>query len=41
MAHFNLQEIREGIHVLFSAHGVPESYIFAGDPYKVYYYTIF
>lgn len=23
-----------GVHVLFSAHGVPESYVTAGDPYK-------
>ena len=23
----------DGLHVLFSAHGVPESYIAAGDPY--------
>jgi protoporphyrin/coproporphyrin ferrochelatase len=25
----------QGIHVLFSAHGVPKSYIEAGDPYQV------
>ena len=25
---------REGVHVLFSAHGVPSSYIEAGDPYQ-------
>jgi protoheme ferro-lyase len=24
----------KGLHVLFSAHGVPESYIEAGDPYQ-------
>lgn len=39
---FTLEEIKEGTsdkqpipkHVLFSAHGVPASYIEAGDPYK-------
>uniref|UniRef100_A0A0G4FR07 Ferrochelatase n=1 Tax=Chromera velia CCMP2878 TaxID=1169474 RepID=A0A0G4FR07_9ALVE len=25
---------KEGVHVLFTAHGVPESYIEEGDPYK-------
>lgn len=28
------QRAKEPIHILFSAHGVPESYIQAGDPYK-------
>lgn len=27
-------EAKEGIHVLYSAHGVPQSYIAAGDPYQ-------
>ena len=31
---YSAQEMQEGLHVLFSAHGVPESYIAAGDPYK-------
>lgn len=26
--------VEQGIHVLFSAHGVPQSYIEAGDPYQ-------
>ena len=26
--------MKEGLHVLFSAHGVPQSYIEAGDPYQ-------
>ena len=30
---FSLSEMTDGLHVLFSAHGVPESYIAAGDPY--------
>lgn len=43
MAQLVLDEIKQytesevmdkGLHVLFSAHGVPESYILAGDPYK-------
>ncbi|CEM38978.1 unnamed protein product [Vitrella brassicaformis CCMP3155] len=31
---FTADERREGIHVLFSAHGVPKSYIQNGDPYQ-------
>ncbi|CAM9757452.1 unnamed protein product, partial [Choristocarpus tenellus] len=31
---FTHQQMEEGIQVLFSAHGVPKSYIEAGDPYK-------
>eukprot|EP01035_Chromulina_nebulosa_P008001 gene8001-10822_t len=31
---FSIEEMREGVHVLFSAHGVPQSYIEAGDPYQ-------
>ena len=31
---YNTNEIEQGLHILFSAHGVPESYIIAGDPYK-------
>lgn len=27
-------ERNEGVHILFSAHGVPQSYIEAGDPYQ-------
>lgn len=34
LAKFNAEQMQEGVHVLFSAHGVPESYIVAGDPYK-------
>jgi Ferrochelatase len=30
---FSLAEMTDGLHILFSAHGVPESYIAAGDPY--------
>lgn len=32
--HFSLSNMQDGLHVLYSAHGVPESYIAAGDPYK-------
>lgn len=28
------EEFKQGLHVLFSAHGVPQSYIEAGDPYQ-------
>jgi ferrochelatase len=28
------EEFQEGMHILFSAHGVPQSYIQAGDPYQ-------
>lgn len=28
------EELLNGVHVLFSAHGVPQSYIAAGDPYQ-------
>jgi ferrochelatase len=28
------KEVHEGLHILFSAHGVPQSYIQAGDPYQ-------
>lgn len=31
---YTVEEKKEGIHVLFSAHGVPKSYIDIGDPYK-------
>lgn len=31
---YSTAEMAEGLHVLYSAHGVPESYIEAGDPYK-------
>ncbi len=31
---FSEDQMRQGLHVLFSAHGVPVSYIEAGDPYK-------
>jgi len=31
---FSRAEMQEGVHVLFSAHGVPQSYIQAGDPYQ-------
>ena len=27
-------DLSAGVHVLFSAHGVPQSYIEAGDPYQ-------
>ncbi|RYH16377.1 ferrochelatase, partial [archaeon] len=33
IASYSLAQAQEGIHVLFSAHGVPQSYIEAGDPY--------
>lgn len=33
-AEFSTEQRREGVDVLFSAHGVPQSYIAAGDPYK-------
>lgn len=31
---YSSKEMKEGIHVLFSAHGVPISYIKSGDPYQ-------
>ena len=31
---FDDEQRRKGVHVLFSAHGVPQSYIAAGDPYQ-------
>jgi len=31
---YSSSDFQDGIHVLYSAHGVPESYIAAGDPYK-------
>jgi len=34
IAQYSEDEAKQGIHVLFSAHGVPKSYIDAGDPYK-------
>eukprot|EP01031_Cornospumella_fuschlensis_P048119 gene48119-58940_t len=33
IASYDAKQVQEGIHVLFSAHGVPESYIENGDPY--------
>ena len=34
VAKYSIDEIKEGIHILYSAHGVPQSYIQAGDPYQ-------
>ena len=36
LQYYSLDDVSSpgGIHVLFSAHGVPESYIVAGDPYQ-------
>jgi protoporphyrin/coproporphyrin ferrochelatase len=34
IAEYSAEEMLEGIHVLFSAHGVPQYYIEAGDPYQ-------
>lgn len=31
---YSSEQMKEGLHVLFSAHGVPMSYIDAGDPYQ-------
>jgi len=31
---YTAEEMTQGLHVLFSAHGVPQSYIDAGDPYQ-------
>ena len=31
---YSTSEMQDGLHVLFSAHGVPQSYIEAGDPYQ-------
>lgn len=31
---YSAEEMQQGLHVLFSAHGVPQSYIAAGDPYQ-------
>ncbi len=35
IAQYTAAQVQQGIHVLFSAHGVPESYILAGGPNKV------
>ena len=34
MVKYSASERKQGLHVLFSAHGVPQSYIEAGDPYQ-------
>jgi ferrochelatase len=34
IADYSPEEMQQGIHVLYSAHGVPQSYIEAGDPYQ-------
>mmetsp|Transcript_103541 Transcript_103541/g.203000 ORF Transcript_103541/g.203000 Transcript_103541/m.203000 type:complete len:514 (+) Transcript_103541:23-1564(+) len=34
LAQYTEAEMKEGLHVLYSAHGVPESYIKNGDPYQ-------
>ena len=34
IASYSTEDMGEGVHVLFSAHGVPQSYIVAGDPYQ-------
>ena len=34
VASYTAEDMQEGVHVLFSAHGVPQSYIVAGDPYQ-------
>ena len=34
IASYSVEDMKEGVHVLFSAHGVPQSYIVAGDPYQ-------
>ncbi len=34
IASYTAADMEEGVHVLFSAHGVPQSYIVAGDPYQ-------
>ena len=34
IATMSRESMEEGVHVLFSAHGVPQSYIEAGDPYQ-------
>jgi ferrochelatase len=31
---YTQEQRKEGVHVLFSAHGVPKSYVEAGDPYQ-------
>eukprot|EP01042_Synura_sphagnicola_P002155 gene2155-2575_t len=33
-SHFSASERAQGVHILFSAHGVPQSYVQAGDPYQ-------
>lgn len=32
---YSAEQRQEGVHVLFSAHGIPTSYVEAGDPYQV------
>ena len=34
IASYTIEDMKQGVHVLFSAHGVPQSYIVAGDPYQ-------
>eukprot|EP01039_Chlorochromonas_danica_P000434 gene434-468_t len=34
LVQYNNAELVQGVHVLFSAHGVPQYYIEAGDPYQ-------
>ena len=34
IASYSAEDMSQGVHVLFSAHGVPQSYIMAGDPYQ-------
>ena len=34
ISQYSKADAKEGIHVLYSAHGVPQSYIEAGDPYQ-------
>jgi ferrochelatase len=34
LSQYSNEERAQGLHILFSAHGVPQSYINAGDPYQ-------
>ena len=34
LVNYSTSEMEQGLHVLYSAHGVPQSYIEAGDPYQ-------
>lgn len=40
LASYTQTDMQQGLHILYSAHGVPQSYIEAGDPYQVHPHPI-